>query len=182
MSIKKKINPLSLVKEPPILLQWMKDLKTTGPMIKRIRVGIVSTVWNIKSVDLFVDGLTKGLHKQGVTQITRYEVPGTLEIPKKCLSVAQSRSVDVIIAVGVIIKGETYHFEAVIDSAMRSLMDIQLKSGIPIIDAILPCYTNQQVVDRVGPDSVEVQSLPLSTISVALDYMGYDNGVSVESK
>ena len=59
-------------------------------------------------------------------------------------------SLKAIIAVGVVLKGETVHFEYICDSVYKGLMDVQLKMGIPIINGVLTCLTEKQAEDRVN--------------------------------
>ena len=81
------------------------------------------------------------LKKLGVPEdnITVMRVPGALEIPM-ALS---------MIALGAVIRGETYHFEIVSNESARGIMDLQLKTGIPIANGILTCETDEQAVERL---------------------------------
>ncbi len=92
------------------------------------------------------------LKKLGVPEdnITVMRVPGALEIPMALSMIARSSPyVDAMIALGAVIRGETYHFEIVSNESARGIMDLQLKTGIPIANGILTCETDEQAVERL---------------------------------
>ena len=92
------------------------------------------------------------LKKLGVPEdnITVMRVPGALEIPMALSMIARSSPyVDAMIALGAVIRGETYHFEIVSNESARGIMDPQLKTGIPIANGILTCETDEQAVERL---------------------------------
>lgn len=92
------------------------------------------------------------LKKLGVPEdnITVMRVPGALEIPMALSMIARSSPyVDAMIALGAVIRGETYHFEVVSNESARGIMDLQLKAGIPIANGILTCETDEQAVERL---------------------------------
>lgn len=92
------------------------------------------------------------LKKLGVPEdnITVMRVPGALEIPMALSMIASSSPyVDAMIALGAVIRGETYHFEVVSNESARGIMDLQLKTGIPIANGILTCETDEQAVERL---------------------------------
>lgn len=92
------------------------------------------------------------LKKLGVPEdnITVMRVPGALEIPMALSMIARSSPyVDAMIALGAVIRGETYHFEIVSIESARGIMDLQLKTGIPIANGILTCETDEQAVERL---------------------------------
>lgn len=92
------------------------------------------------------------LKKLGVPEdnITVMRVPGALEIPMALSMIARSSPyVDAMIALGAVIRGETYHFEIVSNESARGIMDLQLKTGIPIANGILTCEMDEQAVERL---------------------------------
>ena len=92
------------------------------------------------------------LKKLGVPEdnITVMRVPGALEIPMALSMIARSSPyADAMIALGAVIRGETYHFEIVSNESARGIMDLQLKTGIPIANGILTCETDEQAVERL---------------------------------
>ena len=75
-------------------------------------------------------------------------VPGAFELPLACQRVA--RKYDVLVVVGLVLKGETYHFELVANTATRGLMDVQLREDVAIANGLLACYTLDQAAVRLG--------------------------------
>ena len=91
--------------------------------------------------------LDHGLKKN---QILQFQVPGSLEIPIVAQNIAKAKKADIIIALGVVIKGDTYHFEIVINECARGCMDVALKFNIPIIFEVIPAYNLAQAKKRAG--------------------------------
>jgi 6,7-dimethyl-8-ribityllumazine synthase len=86
-------------------------------------------------------------------------VPGALEIPLTLQTLAESGRFDALIALGAVIRGETYHFEIVANESARAVMDVQLHSGVPIANGILTTENEQQALARVrekGADAAHV--------------------------
>lgn len=73
-------------------------------------------------------------------------VPGALEIPLVLQTLAQSDRFDALIALGAVIRGETYHFEVVSNDSCRAVMDVQLDTGTPIANGILTCENDDQAL------------------------------------
>ena len=91
--------------------------------------------------------LDHGLKKD---QILQFQVPGSLEIPIVAQNIAKAKKADIIIALGVVIKGDTYHFEIVINECARGCMDVALKYNVPIIFEVIPAYNLAQAKKRAG--------------------------------
>jgi 6,7-dimethyl-8-ribityllumazine synthase len=85
-------------------------------------------------------------------------VPGALEIPLALQWMAQSGRFDALAAVGVVIRGETYHFEIVANESARGLMDVALEFGLPIANGILTTEDEPQALARIdkGAEAVRV--------------------------
>ena len=77
------------------------------------------------------------------------EVPGALEIPPALQWLAQSARCDALIALGVVIRGETYHFELVANESARGVMDVQLETGLPVANGILTTENEAQALARI---------------------------------
>ena len=82
-------------------------------------------------------------------------VPGALEIPLVLQSMAQSRRFDGLVALGAVIRGETYHFEVVSNDSCRAIMEVQLHTGVPIANGILTCETDEQAEVRMQPKGTD---------------------------
>ncbi|HTT83959.1 MAG TPA: 6,7-dimethyl-8-ribityllumazine synthase [Rhizomicrobium sp.] len=106
-----------------------------------------------------LDGATAALERAGV-QFERVSIPGALEIPSAILIAARAgedtaRTFDGFVALGCVIRGETYHFEIVASESARGLVDLGLQHGLCIGNGILTCDTEEQAMaraDRNGQD------------------------------
>jgi 6,7-dimethyl-8-ribityllumazine synthase len=87
--------------------------------------------------------------------ITLATVPGALEIPPVLQRMAQSGKYDALIALGAVIRGDTYHFEVVSNESARGVGEVQLESGVPIANAILTTDTDEQAEARMGVKGAE---------------------------
>ncbi|HLG25841.1 MAG TPA: 6,7-dimethyl-8-ribityllumazine synthase [Candidatus Gracilibacteria bacterium] len=83
-------------------------------------------------------------------QLTR--VPGSLELPLAAKLLAEQKKFNVIIALGIVIKGETPHFDYVCGETYRGLMQVNLETGTPVIFGVITATTEKQVTDRVEKD------------------------------
>jgi 6,7-dimethyl-8-ribityllumazine synthase len=94
---------------------------------------------------------TAELKRLGVTdsKIVIATVPGALEIPLALQTMAQSGRFDALIALGAVIRGETYHFEVVSNDSCRAVMEVQLHTGVPIANGILTCEDDDQALARM---------------------------------
>lgn len=131
----------------------MSTWKSTDEVVakKRTRVAIVAAEFNKEYVDTLLENTKKGLLDCGVKEkkIDIVRVPGSFELPFACKKMAQSRKYDAIIALGVIIRGKTIHFELVSNEAARGITELNLLLNTPIIFGVLACDTKKQVTDRL---------------------------------
>ncbi|OGD93631.1 6,7-dimethyl-8-ribityllumazine synthase [Candidatus Curtissbacteria bacterium RIFCSPHIGHO2_01_FULL_41_44] len=82
--------------------------------------------------------------------VKQYQVPGSLEIPVVARIIAQKKAADVIIALGAVIRGDTYHFELVANECARGCMNVALEFNIPVIFEVLAAYNLTQAAKRAG--------------------------------
>jgi len=117
---------------------------------KEVRVGIIKARWHEEITDELVEGIKTSLAECGVEEdnIIMSEVPGSFELPLATRFLALSGTVDVIIPLGLLIKGDTYHFEVIADTVTRGLMDIGLSTGVPVIFGVLTVNTEEQAKYR----------------------------------
>uniref|UniRef100_A0A7S0TRQ1 6,7-dimethyl-8-ribityllumazine synthase n=2 Tax=Hemiselmis andersenii TaxID=464988 RepID=A0A7S0TRQ1_HEMAN len=123
---------------------------------KETRVGIVYTRWNAEVVDKLRDGSKKGLTDICGVQadnIVEFEVPGAWELPVAARYMALTQKVDAVIAIGVLVKGETDHYDMIKDAACSALMTLQLETGIPVLNGILGCHDMSQAEARATGDN-----------------------------
>ena len=91
------------------------------------------------------------LQKNGVNpaSIDHVSVPGALEIPVALQTMAHTQNYDALIAIGAVIRGDTYHFEVVSNESCRGVMDATLETGVPIANGILTVDSDEQAMARV---------------------------------
>lgn len=116
-----------------------------------LAVGIVMSRFNQDVCEGLLGACTAELRKLGVADsaIAIATVPGALEIPLVLQSMAQSGRYQALIALGAVIRGETYHFEVVSNDSCRAVMDVQLETGTPIANGILTCEDDDQALARM---------------------------------
>jgi 6,7-dimethyl-8-ribityllumazine synthase len=113
-----------------------------------LRVAIISTRWNTEVVDRLAEGARRGFEQFGVLTIRDVSVPGAFELPFAAQAVAESGEVDAIVVVGAVIRGETTHYELVAGECGRGIMDVQLKTGVPIGMGVLTVENDAQADAR----------------------------------
>lgn len=119
---------------------------------KGLRIGIVQSRFNPEVGEGLLAACRAQLVQQGVAEddITLATVPGALEIPLVLLQMADSEKFDALVALGAVIRGDTYHFEVVSNESARGVSDVQLSCGVPIANAILTTDTDEQALERIG--------------------------------
>jgi len=122
-----------------------------------MRIGIVASRFNEEICKPLVERARAAAEKLGA-EVTLESVPGALEIPLALQWMAQSGQFDALVAVGAVIRGETYHFEVVSNESARGVMDVALEFGIPVANGILTTDTEEQALARLdkGAEAVAV--------------------------
>ncbi len=113
-----------------------------------LRLGVVVTGWHADIVDALLERALAAAGKAGVDRPTVIRVPGTVELPVVCQELARNH--DAVVALGVVIRGGTPHFEYVCDAVTAGLTRVSLDERTPIGNGVLTCDTRQQAVDRAG--------------------------------
>jgi 6,7-dimethyl-8-ribityllumazine synthase len=130
------------------------DLNGSG-----LRVGIVRARFNEDIGSRLLDACSKRLAELRVAAVTVVSVPGSLEAPLALQKLAATEKYDALIALGAVIRGETYHFEIVANESASGLMQVQLDSGVPVANGILTADTDEQAGKRAaqkGRDCADV--------------------------
>ena len=139
----------------------------------RLRVGIVLSRFNPAIGEGLLAGALRALRESGVADedITIVGVPGALESPLALQRLAQSDDFDALIALGAVIRGETYHFEIVANESASGISSVALEFGIPIGNGILTCETDAQATARMDTKGFEAAqaALEMANLFVALD-------------
>jgi len=115
---------------------------------KSLRIGIVQARFNADITDALAAACTGELRALGVEQITHVHVPGALEVATALQALAAQHRFDALIALGCIIRGETYHFELVANESGAGVTRVGLDYHIPIANAILTTENLEQAVAR----------------------------------
>jgi 6,7-dimethyl-8-ribityllumazine synthase len=116
-----------------------------------VKIGIVMSRFNIDVCEGLLSACACQLKKQGVADgdIVLATVPGALEIPLVLQKMAKSGKYDALIALGAVIRGETYHFELVANESGSGVTRVTLDCGIPIANAILTTEDDDQALARM---------------------------------
>ena len=124
---------------------------------KGLKVGIVMSRFNLPVCEGLLSACVAELKRLGVADddMRIANVPGALEIPLVLQSMAQSGRYDALVALGAVIRGDTYHFEVVSNDACRAIMEVQLDTGVPIANGILTCDTDEQAEVRMQPKGAD---------------------------
>lgn len=138
------------------ITEYEKDLNGKG-----LRIGIVMSRFNVDIGEGLLGACVAELDKLGVKQseMTLVTVPGALEIPLVLLKMALSDNYDALIALGAVVRGDTYHFELVANESGTGITQVQLDSGVPIANGILTTDTDDQALARMtikGADCAQV--------------------------
>jgi 6,7-dimethyl-8-ribityllumazine synthase len=134
------------------IFEYKPDLDGAG-----LRIGIVVGRFNQDVADGLLSACTEELDKLGVANgdIVIVTVPGALEIPLALQKLAGTGHYDALVALGAVIRGETYHFEVVSNESADGVMTVQLDSGMPIANGILTTDSDGQAEERMHKKGAE---------------------------
>jgi len=124
---------------------------------KGLRIGIVQARFNPDVTHALAQACTEELValKVALSDIEHVQVPGALEVPVALQAMAQSKQFHALIALGCIIRGETYHFELVANESGAAITQLALDHGLPIANAILTTENEAQAVARQHSKGVD---------------------------
>ena len=145
-----------------------------------LRVGIVQARFNEDVCHRLLSACLAELKHLGVADedVLHVTVPGALEIPLILQKMAESQQFDALIALGAVIRGETYHFELVSNESGAGITRIGLDYGIPIANAILTTENDEQAEVRMavkGADAARV-AVEMANLTIALEELNQDLG------
>jgi len=124
------------------------------PDAKNLRVGIVWTAWHSDLTDVLRERAVAVCRQAGTAEPTVVKVPGAVELAIVAQQLASDH--DAVVALGVVVRGGTPHFEYVCDAVTAGLTRVALDSGVPVGNGVLTCDTMEQAAARSGgPDAVE---------------------------
>ena len=113
-----------------------------------LRVAIVAASWHTTVMDGLIAGARRGLADAGVVSVELVRVPGAFELPVACSRLAPFYSA--VVALGVIIRGGTPHFDYICQAATMGLTEVSLRSGAVVGFGVLTCDNDQEALDRAG--------------------------------
>lgn len=117
-------------------------------------IGIVVSRWNSNITDKMLDGALKALKGNGIKDqdITVVHCPGSFELPLAVQTLLANRTLDGVIALGVVIRGGTPHFEYVCEAVTNGILEMNLSSQIPVAFGVLTTDNVKQALERVGDE------------------------------
>jgi len=126
--------------------------KTAIPSANDFRFGIVVSEWNETITEGLYEGTLEALLDCGAKEenIIRWNVPGSFELTFGAKKMIETKKVDAVIAIGSVIQGETKHFDFVCSATAQGIMDLNVRTGVPVIFCVLTDNNMQQAIDRSG--------------------------------
>jgi 6,7-dimethyl-8-ribityllumazine synthase len=132
-----------------------------------LRVAVIAAQWHEKVMNGLVEGALRALRELGIDEPTLLRVPGSFELPVVARVLAD-RGYDAVVALGVVIRGGTPHFDYVCQGVTAGLIRVSVDTGVPVGFGVLTCDTEQQAVDRAGlPGSAGDKGQEAVTAAVA---------------
>ncbi|AIY46505.1 6,7-dimethyl-8-ribityllumazine synthase [Mycolicibacterium fortuitum] len=119
-----------------------------------VKLAIVASTWHTQICDALLDGARKVAADAGIAEPTVVRVLGAIEIPVVAQALAATH--DAVVALGVVIRGQTPHFDYVCDAVTQGLTRVSLDASTPVANGVLTTDNEAQALDRAGlPDSTE---------------------------
>ena len=116
------------------------------------RFAIVASRWNDFLTSRLIDGAVDALASTGAGEgdVEIFMVPGAFELPLAALKAAQSGRFDAVVAIGVVVRGETPHFDYVAGEAAKGVSHASLETGVPVMFGVVTTDTVEQAINRSG--------------------------------
>jgi 6,7-dimethyl-8-ribityllumazine synthase len=132
-----------------------------------LRVAIIAAQWHEQVMNGLLEGALRAAEELGLGEPTVLRVPGSFELPVAAKALAR-QGYDAVVALGVVIRGGTPHFEYVCQGVTQGLTQVSVETGVPVGFGVLTCDTEQQALDRAGlADSKEDKGHEAVTAAVA---------------
>ncbi len=145
-------------------------LKANG---KGVRLGLVQARFNEEITEKLLAGAKRAIKETGVSDesVILVKVAGALEIPFALDALIGSEEIDAAVALGAVIKGDTYHFEIVCNECASGITRVMLDHGVPIGNAVLTTYTEAQAHERAEQKGYEA-------VIAALELVDFDDAMT----
>ena len=123
-----------------------------------LKVALCVSKFNYEHVSVLENSIADALINRGFQKdnIEKFYVPGALELPLLLSRCCKSKKFHALIAIGAVIRCETYHFEVVSDQSAMGIMNVQLQYDIPIMNAVLTTNNDDETIQRTGTKGIEV--------------------------
>lgn len=139
----------------------------TIPSATGIRIGVVAASWHAVVMDGLLAGALRALAEAGVQDPAVVRVPGSFELPVAAARMATA-GFEAVVALGVVVRGGTPHFEYVCAAATSGLTEVSVRTGVPVGFGVLTCDDEAQALDRAGlPGSSEDKGYEAAQAAVA---------------
>jgi 6,7-dimethyl-8-ribityllumazine synthase len=138
------------------------------PQLPHARVAIISSSWHLDICKDLIAGAQRALKAASISDVEVIYVPGSFEIPLAS-QIAFEKGFDSVVAVGLVLQGETPHFDYVCQGVTQGVIDVSLKFSAPIGFGVLMCNTLDQAIARCGrPESVEDKGYDSAVAAIRL--------------
>jgi 6,7-dimethyl-8-ribityllumazine synthase len=138
------------------------------PQLPKARVAIISSSWHLDICKDLIAGAQRALKAASISDVEVIYVPGSFEIPLAS-QIAFEKGFDSVVAVGLVLQGETPHFDYVCQGVTQGVIDVSLKFSAPIGFGVLMCNTLDQAIARSGrPGSVEDKGYDSAVAAIRL--------------
>jgi len=138
------------------------------PQLPDARVAIISSSWHLDICSDLIAGAQRALKTASISNVEVIYVPGSFEIPLAA-QIAFETGCDAVVAVGLVLKGETPHFDYVCQGVTQGVIDVSLKFSAPIGFGVLMCNTLDQAIARSGrPESIEDKGYDSAVAAIRL--------------
>lgn len=138
------------------------------PQLPQARVAIISSSWHLDICNDLIAGAQKALAAAAITDVSVSYVPGSFELPLAA-QLAFEKGFDAVVAVGLVLEGQTPHFDYVCQGVTQGIMDVSLKFSAPIGFGVLMCNTLDQAIARSGrPGSSEDKGYDSAVAAIKL--------------
>ena len=143
------------------------------PKLGNAKIAIVSAQWHLEICEALVDGARRACQAGELAEVRVEWVPGSFELPLACRYLLDA-GYDAVIALGLVLRGETPHFDFVCDGVTRGLMDLMVTLRKPIGFGVLMCDTLEQARARSGlPGSVEDKGFEAASAALQMLELGH---------
>ena len=138
------------------------------PQLPKARVAVISSSWHLDICNDLIAGAQRALTSASISDVEVIYVPGSFETPLAS-QLAFEKGFDAVVAVGLVLQGETPHFDYVCQGVTQGVIDVSLKFSAPIGFGVLMCNTLDQAIARCGrPESIEDKGFDSAVAAIKL--------------